>query len=91
MNKSSHHAYLLVGGEKEIISRADELSLNLMGPSFSVSADYYFRDLDTFSVDDARIISAEMSRSPISGESRLFVIQARSITVPDQNALLKAI
>jgi DNA polymerase III delta prime subunit len=82
MNETvSHHATLVY---------ADSLEEANLPPQYAVqSADVLHIVRDQFSIGDARELSELSASMPVSGETRVFVIAARTLASEAQNALLK--
>lgn len=85
-----HHAYIVEGGEgaigaiKEFLK--DAFAISLIG-----NPDFIERSYDSLGIEDARWLKEEMQLRAVSGNNRFYIIRARTITVPAQNALLKTL
>lgn len=81
-----HHAYIVSGMSMDEIWIGLEKQLafkRLANP------DAYFREFETFGIDEARELSEWGMMKPLSGERKVAVISATSFTTEAQNALLK--
>lgn len=84
----SHHAYLLIGN----IQTRDQLILMLEKKHKIVAQgnpDFFMRNYETFTIDDAREIKALHSMRPVDGDRKFFVLTMNGVTVEAQNAMLK--
>jgi len=85
----NHHAYYLVGNEKT----KDEL-LNILSLRFSFNKsgnpDFFEREYETFTIDDARELKLAHEMRPVSNDGKkVFIIFTQNFTIEAQNALLK--
>lgn len=84
-----HHAYLLLGGGKEIESylsgEFERLELKRVG-----NPDVFEKSFNVFGVDDAREVG-DRAVEKAFGELKLFIISAEKFTTEAQNALLKTL
>lgn len=85
-----HHAYVIEGTDDAVdIIRAfisKEFEISLEG-----NPDVVERRFDGMGIDDARWLKEEALFRSLKGGKRFYIIQARSITIPAQNALLKTL
>src|SRR3989344_699017 len=83
----NHHAYLVEGDTRKL----REIALHAaktFGVSVAGNPDFHLRSFASLSIDDARALRAFASLRG-TGEKKLFVISAASLTTDAQNALLK--
>lgn len=85
-----HHAYFVVGKREQKDLFVELVSKN---SNFVVSGnpDFSIVEVDTFGIDDARELSLWMIEKPFSGEKKIKVVVANSVTSESQNALLKVL
>lgn len=84
---TNHHAHLVISAwEKEAL--VEEL-LSALGVSFENNPDLIIHEGD-LGIDEARALSARITTRPF-GKKRALIIDARSMTVQAQNALLKSL
>ncbi|MES2314933.1 MAG: hypothetical protein V4524_03315 [Patescibacteria group bacterium] len=98
LSSLSHHAYGLVGTTET----RDEL-ISILEKKHTITAqgnpDFYIRNYETFTIDDAREIKSLHSSRPLTDEGsikgnngagkKIFVLTMNGITIEAQNALLK--
>jgi DNA polymerase III delta prime subunit len=86
-----HHAYL-VEGDREAVRTG---LLDFLGTHFKLplvgNPDLWHKQFETFSIDDARNLREVQSNRPVAGDKKIFIIEARSLTVEAQNSLLKVL
>jgi DNA polymerase III delta prime subunit len=89
LNKLSHHAYLISGGQAlraELLSILEKKHAVLLHGN----PDLFLRVYQSFTIDDARELKAEHNSRPSgSAGQKYFVLTMAGITVEAQNALLK--
>ncbi len=85
-----HHAYFVVGKREEKDFFVELVSKNT---NFDASGnpDFSIIEVDTFGIDDARELSGWMIEKPFSGEKKIKIVFANSVTSESQNALLKVL
>ena len=84
-----HHAYLLEGGPTLVASLRQHIE-----DTYSITTknnpDFHHLHVDTFTIDDARrLAEAQATRALGSTLEKFFIIEAASVTIEAQNALLK--
>ncbi len=84
-----HHAYLLEGGPTLVASLRQHIE-----DTYSITTknnpDFHHLHVDTFTIDDARrLAEAQATRALGSTLKKFFIIEAASVTIEAQNALLK--
>jgi DNA polymerase III delta prime subunit len=91
----SHHANLLIGNTQ----MRDRL-ISILGKEYKITAqgnpDFFIRNYETFTIDDAREIKILHSTRPVGGsgkkgdvDRKIFVLAMNGATVEAQNAMLK--
>ncbi|MFA5987696.1 MAG: hypothetical protein WC797_03555, partial [Candidatus Paceibacterota bacterium] len=85
------HAYLIVGDIKSSLLVLEEDLRAIIGNDPRLCPDVSFFTSDTFTVDDARKVKIDQSKTPLVASARFFVLGANSFTEEAQNALLKSI
>lgn len=89
LNNLSHHAYCLIGSDKE----GDQLVAVLEkdhGIIRSRNQDFFYSRYESFTIDDARALKLAHEMKPvINNGKKIFIIVADSINTEAQNALLK--
>jgi DNA polymerase III delta prime subunit len=91
----THHANLLIGNAE----MCDQL-VSIIEKEYKISAqgnpDFYIRNYETFTIDDAREIKSLHSTRPVGGGGgkndegkKIFVLTMNGATVEAQNAMLK--
>lgn len=85
-----HHAYLIVGDKDIIIpqlfSDLKDLNVNIMA-----NPDLYNIQIDTFKMEDAKILKSLVVEKSLSGGKRIFLISANNFLLEAQNTLLKVL
>ena len=84
-----HHATLIKGIREEIIPELTSLLKKYLNIKTSGNPDFWMGEFDTFSISDGRALKEAHIRKAFTGERKIFVISANSITNEAQNALLK--
>ncbi|HTK33611.1 MAG TPA: hypothetical protein VL335_03680 [Candidatus Paceibacterota bacterium] len=98
LNDLSHHAYGIVGTAET----RDEL-ISILEKTHKITAqgnpDFYIRNYETFTIDDAREVKVLHSSRPLTDEGsiqgnngagkKIFILTMNGVTVEAQNALLK--
>ncbi|MDD5165624.1 MAG: hypothetical protein PHG25_03800 [Candidatus Pacebacteria bacterium] len=98
LNNLSHHAYGIVG----TVETRDEL-ISTLEKTHKISAqgnpDFYIRNYEVLTIDDAREVKSLHSSRPLTDEGsikgnngagkKIFVLTMNGITIEAQNALLK--
>ncbi len=84
-----HHANILMGGPEALTLLKE--NLDKIGFSTRGNPDYYESTTNPFGVDEARSLALWSYGKPISGERKVAIVVARSITHEAQNALLKTL
>ena len=86
-SKNLHHAYVVEGGTKEMLSDFIEQTLQIQ---IEHNPDIIFNTYERFGVDESRTLKERaLSKSINSGAQQIFVIILSGITGEAQNALLK--
>jgi DNA polymerase III delta prime subunit len=84
----SHHANLIIGN-----AQTREQLILLLEKEYQITApgnpDFYIRNYEVMTIDDAREIKSLHSSRPVSDSKMIFVLTMNSVTVEAQNALLK--
>lgn len=85
--REAHHAYLIVGERRGASLLFDSLISDL-GISTRSNPDFFKFELETFGIDDSRMLS-ERARERGFGGKKAFLLLVDRITIEAQNALLK--
>lgn len=85
----NHHAYLLLGDRGAFVKSIEELIKRVTGKLRAGQPDVWWREMETFGIDDSRRLQTEQARRAFNGWRKFFVIITQSVTVPAQHALLK--
>jgi hypothetical protein len=97
-----HHAYFLVGDVDATIPKLISFLENSVGIKIAGNPDFWHRQFDAFTIEEARLLSDSQERKvfggnppslrnseTMAGKAKIFIIQTNSITEQAQNALLK--
>ena len=93
-----HHAYILEGVFEEIVPELTRELEKRLDVSFQGNPNVFSREYDTFGIDDAhelvrraslKEVRNQTAQNGVSGERKIFIIAARSLTRDAENALLK--
>lgn len=85
----SHHAYLIVGGQTERQSLIERLGTS-QKIATNGNPDFFDRQYETFTIDDAREIKSHAETRPVGlDDKKVFLLVMNAITLEAQNALLK--
>ncbi len=94
-----HHAYFLVGDISETAKKLTSFLENTVGIKIAGNPDFWRRQFNVFTVDEARDLSDSQERRSFTADQsnrakfamglKIFIIEANSITEQAQNALLK--
>lgn len=88
-HKDLHHAHLLFGDYKNLLSELESFFENTLGFSIHGNPDYSKTEFSTFGIDDARNLNEIARRKAFSGDRTIIVVYANSFTTEAQNSLLK--
>lgn len=89
-SESLHHAYLLEGDKEAITPELFAFCEDELGCPTKGNPDFWHGEFNVVGIDESREIRTKQSRKPFrEGGKKIFVINARSVTVEAQNALLK--
>ena len=86
----SHHAYAIVGSTELVKSSLLSELENNWKISIKGNPDVSINVYDTLRIDDARELTAKQKNKSFSDNRKIFIIEANSVAVEAQNALLKA-
>ncbi len=84
-----HHAYGIYGELAETVPHAVEFIERTHGIVHAGNPDFEVSTYDTFSIADARALTARAALLPFAGDTKVFIIATRRIYGEAQNALLK--
>ncbi len=88
-NKNLHHAYLI---ESELSLLPEIISvLESFGFKTSGNPDFFLKETDTFSIEDAREVKSFQSQKSFSGGKKIILISTKYFSRESQNALLKVL
>lgn len=88
-NKNLHHAYLI---ESELSLLPEIFSvLEKYGFKISGNPDFFLKETDTFSIEDAREVKRFQSQKSSSGDKKIILISTKYFSRESQNALLKVL
>lgn len=83
-----HHAYLIEGSQKEVLEDII-LFLKEINVSTHANPDLIQINVDSFKIDDARILKSYTSEKGLSFGKKIFIISANNFLLEAQNSLLK--
>ena len=84
-----HHAYLIEGDRAKQYSDIVAFLENDVVFPVHGNPDYWYGEYDRLGIDDGRALRDMQTKRAVSGDMRVFVIAANSITNEAQNTLLK--
>lgn len=87
--KALHHAYFLAGDSEKVIPDLLSFLEEFVGVKISGNPDFWHRQFDTFTIDDARALADSQEEKDFGSGRKIFIIQTNLITEQAQNALLK--
>ncbi|MBI4136365.1 MAG: hypothetical protein HY481_02360 [Candidatus Vogelbacteria bacterium] len=82
-----HHAYLLIGDRRELVARVK----TLIEGYESTGSESYWLERETLGIEDSRQLVERQSRKSWTGQRKFFILAAKNMTLPAQQALLKAL
>ena len=88
-NNLLHHAYCILGDKKDVGVELEKFFLKELNFSIKNNPDFWRGDFDVLDIEDGRAIKNLHQNRPISGDKKIFVINANFITEKAQNAMLK--
>ena len=83
-----HHTYVISGHRKSVLEELIPFIENECGVEIKGNPDFFYKDYDTFYVEDARYISS-LGQNKTLGRLQVFVLSLKDITLEAQNAFLK--
>lgn len=85
----NHHAHIIEGSRESSTEQLMNFLENVVGITIKGNPDVWYKEFNTFGIDDGRAIKEIQLNSAIGEKGRMFIISAYSITREAQNALLK--
>lgn len=82
-----HHAYLIPGDGDIFVHLLDHLQM--LGMPTHGNPDFFHKEVETFSIDDAREVKAFQGQSALTGGKKVIVMSMNYFSHPAQHALLK--
>ena len=83
-----HHTYVISGDRKDILKELVPFIDDKCGVKTKGNPDFFYKDYDTFYVEDTRYISS-LGQNKTLGKLQVFVLSLKDITLEAQNAFLK--
>lgn len=83
-----HHAYLIEGKKEEIILDIF-IFMKDIGVEIKANPDFNQINLDSFKINDARILKSQSIEKGISAHKKVFIISINNFLIEAQNSLLK--
>ncbi|MES2436805.1 MAG: hypothetical protein V4519_02240 [Patescibacteria group bacterium] len=84
------HAYIVEGNAEEIRPSLFEFLENTLKFPIAGNPDFWHEIHESLTIDAARALRETQSKKAIGGDRKIFIIEARGMSIEAQNALLKA-
>src|SRR3989344_3817969 len=88
-DKFLHHAYLIEGQYQSTLAGLKEFFKDTLKIESVGNPDVIVQEIETLTIDDARVLKEMASRKSFSGGKKIFVVGAQFFTREAQNSLLK--
>jgi hypothetical protein len=86
----THHAAAYIGDIETAHATARDAAFEILGRELEGSPDYQAFVLETFGIDESRLVKERAVQTPV-GDMQVLVVVAHTYTIPAQNALLKVL
>jgi hypothetical protein len=93
LSTSLHHAYIVIGEPKKVVSELNDFLEQRFGAGFTASAnpDYCLREFSSWGIDESRELKVFQSRKSVAWSVKIAIIVPEIITLQAQNSLLKTL